>query len=85
MTDPKRYQFISDGGHGWLRVPRNELAPGERAHYSAYSYTDKNNYLYLEEDGDAPLFMQRHNISSDQLDYIYHDGESSIRQLPHLP
>ena len=83
LAPPKRYQFISDGGHGWLRVPRSEVDPLLARRISRYTYADAT-YLYLEEDCDAPLVMGALNITGDQFDYVHHDSESPIRQLPRL-
>lgn len=50
------YTFFTDPGHGWLRVPLADLHEvGFKP--SKYSYYDKD-YAYLEEDCDAPLFME---------------------------
>ena len=48
-------RHISDGGHGWLRVDRATYdRSGVQA--STYSYQD-DDYVYLEEDCDAPAFL----------------------------
>lgn len=50
-----KFSFHEDPGHGWLEVPRllvKSLAPP----VTNYSYTDATN-IYLEEDGDAPRFL----------------------------
>ena len=52
-------RFVSDPGHGWLRVPRrliDELGiAGKISEFSYVSSTDEG--VYLEEDCDAPLFL----------------------------
>ena len=51
------YHFYSDPGHGWLRVPREELRElGIESKISKYSY-QKGSFVYLEEDCDAPEFI----------------------------
>lgn len=56
------YRWISDPGHAWLEVPREE-AERSGAPFSRYSYYDPvNEMLYLEEDCDAPAFLQAMGI-----------------------
>ena len=47
--------FISDPGHGWLRVPLNDVRESG-IEVSKYSYMD-DTYAYLEEDRDATLYV----------------------------
>lgn len=50
----------TDAGHGWIAVKRKLLlAMGILGHVSAYSY-QRGATVYLEEDCDAPLFLQRY-------------------------
>jgi hypothetical protein len=53
------FDFISDPGHGWLKVNTRDLfALGlTPADFSSCSYR-RDNDLYLEEDCDASLFIQ---------------------------
>ena len=54
----KEYTFISDIGHGWLKVPFTELiALGLHKDISAYSY-HRHGMAYLEEDCDAYRFVE---------------------------
>jgi hypothetical protein len=53
------FDFISDPGHGWLKVNTRDLfalglTPGD---FSSYSYR-RNDDLYLEEDCDASRFIE---------------------------
>ncbi len=51
------YTLHHDPGHGWLEVPMNELlAHGIAEKVSPFSYR-KGDTAYLEEDCDAPLFL----------------------------
>jgi len=50
----KQYTFIHDPGHGWLEVPQED-AKGIR--FSKYS-PRRNGNIYLEEDCDAPKFLE---------------------------
>jgi len=66
---PKTYAFCIDPGHGWLRVPRQEIKDAGIA-VTAYSYWD-GQYGYLEEDIDAGRFIDAAGITSDQIVYEY--------------
>ena len=53
------YLFHSDPGHGWLQVKRQELKDiGILDKISYYSYQKKGD-VYLEEDCDYSLFVER--------------------------
>lgn len=50
--------FISDPGHGWLRVPLADIAAlGIESGISAYSFIDRR-FAYLEEDCDCAVFIE---------------------------
>lgn len=56
-----KYQFFNDPSHGWLEVPLADLqAAGLSLNdISIYSYLNTTGTtLYLEEDHDAPIFIQ---------------------------
>jgi hypothetical protein len=55
----KEYNFYSDPGHGWMRVPLQDLKLVD-VKISSYSYMKGNN-AYLEEDCDAPRFINAMN------------------------
>ncbi len=56
IQNETKYHFFSDPNHGWLKVSRAELESlGISEKISECSYT-KDEYVYLEEDGDAILF-----------------------------
>lgn len=49
--------FISDPGHGWLRVPLADIAAlGIEEDISPYSFID-GHFAYLEEDCDYTVFI----------------------------
>jgi len=51
------YTFYSDPGHGWLEVPKKELEDlGIINKVSQCSYINQG-MIYLEEDCDAPIFI----------------------------
>lgn len=57
----KTYKFYADPGHGWLAVKRSELTSmGIIGKISHYSY-QRGDTVYLEEDCDASLFINRKN------------------------
>jgi len=50
--------FISDPGHGWLRVPLVDIAAlGLETAISNYSFID-GHYAYLEEDCDCARYLE---------------------------
>lgn len=50
--------FLTDPGHGWLKVRRDVLAKLGLLHQiSGYSY-ERNRHVYLEEDCDAPKLLE---------------------------
>lgn len=78
-----RFKFIRDPGHGWLRVPHKVIRDmGFKAsRFSRYSYVD-NDYMYLEEDLDAGVFLQAYKIitGSDANYIVEHVARTDIRQ-----
>ena len=53
----KKFDFITDPGHGWVKVPVRMLSQLEIAEkVSCYSYR-RGAFAYLEEDCDASLFF----------------------------
>lgn len=52
-----KFTFLSDSGHGWLKVPHALLADlGIAAKISCFSYS-RGDFAYLEEDGDFSTFQ----------------------------
>jgi hypothetical protein len=50
-------RFLSDPGHGWLRVPHSDLdALGIRDKITMFSYYN-DRFAYLEEDCDLSTYM----------------------------
>ena len=75
------YKFISDAGHGWLRVPLNELTPAMRAKISTYSYVD-HTFAYLEEDSDTSIYVNAIGLKWDtDIEFVRLDGECIIRSF----
>ena len=63
----KNYQFISDAGHGWLKVPFNHVQKlGIIKEISDCSYVSKDGlYIYLEEDCDCPFYLKKAGLLND--------------------
>ena len=58
MTTTRKLTFYTDPGHGWLEVPRADLATlGIAAKITPYSYA-KHGRAYLEEDLDASRYLE---------------------------
>lgn len=70
-----------DSGHSWLAVPRQLLIDWKiENQISGFSYQNGSNVL-LEEDCDAPLFIEHAAKHSQLFTTIesYTDGESNVR------
>ena len=84
----KKYRLFSDASHAWLEVSFDELVKlGINKKITAWSYYKGNN-IYLEEDTDAPLFMQtKKDLTGEITEYeeITSDYNSPIRSYtPYL-
>ena len=79
--------WISDPGHAWLRVPLSDyVASGITA--SRFSYVDAE-YVYLEEDRDAELYLAAAQIPEPYAKYsvwreIYFDDVGAKGNPRHL-
>ena len=79
MKTAQKYRFISDPGHGWLEVPIEELLDlGIWDKISGYSY-QKGGMAYLEEDCDAPLFIDAWQKANAKR-YIHAEREKEVYQ-----
>jgi hypothetical protein len=78
----KKYRLFSDASHAWLEVSFDELVSlGINKQITAWSYYKGNN-VYLEEDCDAPLFLQtKKDLTGEITEYeeITSDYNSPIR------
>ena len=75
------YAWITDAGHGWLRVDRSEYKlTGFQA--SGFSYADESS-VYLEEDCDAPRYLAVHkgSLSPRSFPVHHYNGLSPIRDM----
>ena len=80
----KSYEVHYDAGHSWLKVPKDDLV-GYRVRggqITEFSHQDKD-YVYLEEDIDAGMFLIRERKRREIETVWIDDGDSSpIRNLP---
>lgn len=80
-----RMRFINDPGHAWLVVPLVAIyTRGLEGAISHYSYMDApKGQAYLEEDADAPLFLQAIQKEGIEpvIDDIFVDRPCFIRKL----
>ena len=86
------YDYFMDAGHGWVKVPINELVQLGIAHkISDYSYIYKKN-AYLEEDCDATLWAKakgdnnfrtraRYSENSRIRSYVHYDYQVHVVPL----
>ena len=80
--ETKTFPIFEDPGHGWLRVPIVLLQELGIAHnISKFSYM-KGSFAYLEEDCDAPFFVDAMDKMDVEVKFIEHhtDKESPIRE-----
>ena len=80
------YQFISDSGHGWLKVRHSELKElGIQDEISPYSYSN-GVWAYLEEDCDVDVLINAIG-GIDKLDIRvdYIDGHCYVRDYNRYP
>jgi hypothetical protein len=62
----KTYIYHQDHGHGWLEVNKAELKSlGLEQEITSYSYA-KGDKVYLEEDCDAALFLEKLHENGDE-------------------
>lgn len=85
----RKYTYYQDPGHGWLRVPFEDLVTMDLVDkISAYSYiSTSGKWAYLEEDRDMFLFLNalwNAHVPKDQVSIVdkYTDRYSRIRSYP---
>jgi hypothetical protein len=79
----KTFDYIQDGGHGWVKVPITLLLDlGIHSQISTYSYLRKS-FAYLEEDCDLARFFEafnaRFNIDPKLRSRIAREKQSKVR------
>jgi len=83
-TNYAKLRSFSDSGHGWLRVPLEDvrLACLQGLEISRFSYMTKK-YAYLEEDCDLSAWINFRQIPDEvkkQWKHSWVNGESHIRR-----
>ena len=61
IKNKKNFLLIETAGHGWLRVEKGLVELVELATSKKLEGTKKNNFIYFEEDGELPKFMEQLN------------------------
>ena len=78
----RTFDFYSDSGHGWLKVPKGLLSHFSITEkISSFSY-QRGNFAYLEEDCDATTFCNAYesrNGCTPKFRFHNTDGRSKIR------
>lgn len=64
-------QWIIDPGHAWLKIKKSDLGTMTP---SSYSYIDDKGYVYLEEDCEAPKWLETHKA----VEYLAPDDYSVV-------
>lgn len=86
---PLKLEFLADPGHGWLEVDMAHVRRlGIDQDITPYSYISRDGLTaYLEEDCDAPRFIEACRKAGTALELREHhcNGESFIRRLPSYP
>lgn len=79
-------RWVVDNGHAWLEVPESKLLlAGIAGKVSSYSYIDtRSRNIYLEEDCDAPLYLQATATTARDYDELVIDGMAWVRNLPRV-
>lgn len=85
---PQHFEYFSDPGHGWLKVPLDLVDRLGILHaISPYSYY-RHGFLYLEEDCDMPLFLRAMRAGNHPVsirDRVARQRYSRIRNYPRFP
>jgi len=81
------FRFVSDPGHGYLRVKLEDLVKyGVEKKISGYSFKS-DRFAFLEEDVDASTFFNALLDAGDtyELKTSYVNNPASCRRLPRFP
>lgn len=79
------YTYHTDGGHGWLEVPRHMLFDLKIEHtITAFSYQRKDK-VYLEEDMDMATFIDAMKAKDFEVGWVEnYTATSPIRDYDHF-
>ena len=81
----KFFDFYSDPGHGWLKVPRVNLAELGLLNKITHSSYQRKGYVYLEEDGDLSLFVKAMYENGVEVKFREHDTNKQSKIRSYLP
>lgn len=76
------YRYYIDSGHGWLAVKRQYLDRLKLLNKISDCSYERGGTVYLEEDCDAPLFVDAYKLlylKSPNIVTVYVDNRSPIR------
>ena len=78
---PRKFDFYTDGGHGWLKVRLSLIVKLGIANRITTSSYYRNGWVYLEEDYDMSIFCHamKDNGFKVLASYNYTDKQSKIR------
>tara|TARA_R110002153_G_scaffold77271_1_gene198581 strand:+ start:357 stop:722 length:366 start_codon:yes stop_codon:yes gene_type:complete len=78
----KTFPYIQDAGHGWVRVPKAEIAKaGVEDQISVHSF-QKGNNVFLEQDSDMEVFVAartKQGLETKFAEYVNQSRPSRIR------
>ena len=84
---PRKFKFMSDPAHGWLKVPVELLKRLNIAHkITSFSY-QRFPHAYLEEDCDMPIFIDAYEKQfghGPECTATHTDRSSKIRNYPYF-
>ena len=75
--------WFSDPGHAWLQVGWDLINDLRWTNVSKYSYYD-DEFVYLEEDSDAPKFLEflnSRNLGFELVNELWYEEDSFVRDL----
>jgi hypothetical protein len=61
IKDKNNFFLIETAGHGWLRVEKGLVKLIELASSKKLEGTEKNGFIFFEEDSEIPKFMKQLN------------------------
>jgi len=81
LSKSRTYDFYSDPGHGWMKVPKSQIAELGIENDISSSSHQRGDYAYLEEDQDATTFIHAMNRQGYEVKIHDHiaDKQSKIR------
>ena len=78
----KTFPYIQDAGHGWVRVPKAEIAKAGVADQISVHSFQKGNNVFLEQDSDMEVFVAartKQGLETKFAEYVNQSRPSRIR------